>query len=226
MALMDVIKAAVPQPFRIVQNDSAWPSTYRMCKDFEANLNEFPAYPPMICERKLSPKFPQFRRPSWREWTAAEIWERRKLLQSIHATVFPQAPRDSQQDWESTLQRKLAENKVRVREARDVPPGEPPQRWVLYEFQRLPPTSNLYEQYLNCSLYRYYVKLSPDQEAVAEDRGNRLVGFGDFLIYRDVERGDLRFRETWDASTDFEDAAIEVDEGCRIQYVPFARSGK
>src|SRR5712691_10186788 len=39
---------------------------YPLCRELEKNLNEFTNQPPMVCERKFSSKYKDFRRPDWR----------------------------------------------------------------------------------------------------------------------------------------------------------------
>ncbi|SPP63019.1 hypothetical protein [Nitrospira lenta] len=36
-----------------------------VCEAFLKNLNSFPGDPPMVCERKVNPKFPEFSKPTW-----------------------------------------------------------------------------------------------------------------------------------------------------------------
>lgn len=39
---------------------------FQLCRDLAKNLNEFKNDPPMVCERRFSPKYKDFRRPAWR----------------------------------------------------------------------------------------------------------------------------------------------------------------
>lgn len=43
-----------------------------VCEAYLKNLNSFPDDPPMVCERKVNPKFPQFRKPVWQPLDALE----------------------------------------------------------------------------------------------------------------------------------------------------------
>ena len=36
-----------------------------VCEAYLKNLNSFPNDPPMVCERKVNPKFPEFSKPVW-----------------------------------------------------------------------------------------------------------------------------------------------------------------
>jgi hypothetical protein len=36
-----------------------------VCEAFLKNLNSFPDDPPMVCDRKVNPKFPEFSKPAW-----------------------------------------------------------------------------------------------------------------------------------------------------------------
>ena len=211
----------IAKAFQIIQNDSNWPEASRMCQDFEQNLNEFPALPPMVCERSLSRKFPQFRRPSWREWNEEEIWRRRGVLKQVDEIAFPrplaEAPR-SDADWDRVLERQLGAKQIRVREATDIPAGGQFERWVLYEAARLPESPDPYTQLQNCTQHRRYVGLTADGRAVAQNRANRLSGNRDFLIYRDMEQGEIVFMEGWNVWPGFENAELRVADVCVIQY--------
>ena len=64
-------KAAKPQrqvhgPFRVVEFRTDSPEEKLICRRFVQNLNSFPAWPPMLCERKLNSAFTEFSRPEWR----------------------------------------------------------------------------------------------------------------------------------------------------------------
>jgi hypothetical protein len=43
-----------------------------VCEAFLKNLNSFPNDPPMVCERKINPKFTEFSKPSWQPLDALE----------------------------------------------------------------------------------------------------------------------------------------------------------
>jgi hypothetical protein len=43
-----------------------------VCEAYLKNLNSFPDDPPMVCERKVNPKFPEFRKPAWQPLDALE----------------------------------------------------------------------------------------------------------------------------------------------------------
>ena len=43
-----------------------------VCEAFLKNLNSFPNDPPMVCERKINPKFPEFSTPTWQPLDAQE----------------------------------------------------------------------------------------------------------------------------------------------------------
>lgn len=51
-----------------------------VCEAFLKNLNSFPNDPPMVCERKVNPKFPEFSKPTWQPLNALE---RLDLLEQI-----------------------------------------------------------------------------------------------------------------------------------------------
>ena len=60
-----------------------------VCETYLSNLNSFSnGSPPMICEAKINPRFPEFRTPNWRRWSNAEIWKRRKLVVEIERLLF------------------------------------------------------------------------------------------------------------------------------------------
>ncbi len=43
-----------------------------VCEAYLKNLNSFPNDPPMVCERKVNPKFPEFSKPTWQPLDALE----------------------------------------------------------------------------------------------------------------------------------------------------------
>ncbi|OQW33694.1 MAG: hypothetical protein A4C66_13235 [Nitrospira sp. HN-bin3] len=43
-----------------------------VCEAYLKNLNSFPNDPPMVCERKVNPKFPEFSKPVWQPMDAVE----------------------------------------------------------------------------------------------------------------------------------------------------------
>ena len=43
-----------------------------VCEAYLKNLNSFPDDPPMVCERKVNPKFPEFSKPAWQPLDALE----------------------------------------------------------------------------------------------------------------------------------------------------------
>ncbi len=43
-----------------------------VCEAYLKNLNSFPDDPPMVCERKVNPKFPEFSKPVWQPLDALE----------------------------------------------------------------------------------------------------------------------------------------------------------
>ena len=51
-----------------------------VCEAYLKNLNAFPNDPPMVCERKLNPKFPEFSTPTWQPLDALEHFD---LLEQI-----------------------------------------------------------------------------------------------------------------------------------------------
>jgi len=42
----------------------------KVCEAYLRNLNSFPDDPPMVCERKVNPKFPEFSKPTWQSLNA------------------------------------------------------------------------------------------------------------------------------------------------------------
>jgi len=213
---------AVRKAYRITRNDSSFPEIVRLCLDFEKNLNEFPVWPPMICERKLSPKFPQFRRPAWRTWSKEEIWERRAILKSIDdkfgmrsVTGAPLAD----QEWDDRTMNLLESGRITVKEATDIPPGDPPQRWVLYEAGPVLVSDKLYAQWHSCTDGRKYGLLTSDGDRLYPRAANTLLGLQDFLIYRDPEHGEIGVTEQWAMGPPFEDPRVIVEEECIIEYL-------
>lgn len=206
-------RKASPKTYRIKRNNSNWPMLVRACRDFADNLNEFPAWPPMICERKLSPKYPQFRRPLWREWNENEIWERREILRSIDKPT-------SEREWEKLLRESLKAKQIAVNEATDIPRGGGQERWIRYEHARLPASDSLYAQWQYCTGRRYYAKLAQDGTEISPQPGGLGWGPGDFLIYIDVEEGETHMMESWRMEPPFKESVVIVgdEEGCVIEY--------
>ncbi|MEO7861015.1 MAG: hypothetical protein ABIU05_11310 [Nitrospirales bacterium] len=46
-----------------------------VCQAYLKNLNSFPNDPPMVCERKVNPKFPEFSTPIWQPLDALERFD-------------------------------------------------------------------------------------------------------------------------------------------------------
>jgi hypothetical protein len=46
-----------------------------VCEAYLKNLNSFPDDPPMVCDRKVNPKFPEFRKPAWHPLDALKYFD-------------------------------------------------------------------------------------------------------------------------------------------------------
>lgn len=46
-----------------------------VCEAFLKNLNSFPGDPPMVCERKIHPNFPEFSKPTWQPMDPREHFD-------------------------------------------------------------------------------------------------------------------------------------------------------
>lgn len=192
--------------FKLEMVDGASVEEEKMCAEFLENLNSFPAWPPMVCERPIAPKFSKkFWRPKWRRWTDEEILSHQALLKEIYARKYPNPEHSGEQtaeEWLKTIPKLVSDKILRIDEAM-LPTWGMPQRWIRYEiFQEYLPApgkSKYATQSLNCSQHHYY--------QLAED-GDKLTSYemfgeggGDVLIYANPE-GDMYYLDAFDAETD------------------------
>jgi len=72
-------------------------SQFELCREFEKNLNSFKAEPPMVCERKINPRFTDFRKPNWKQVDAKKYIN--ILEQLIRYTQRHRTEEQFQQAW-------------------------------------------------------------------------------------------------------------------------------
>lgn len=116
-----------------------------MCQAYLRNLNSFPAWPPMVCERKLNPEFKEFSRPPWRIWSDEEIWQRRELIKKLDIDLFYTQPNPAQPQpiyefnepkWLEELKQMIKNKQIAVSEADLVSFWGRPRRELKYDFSR------------------------------------------------------------------------------------------
>lgn len=124
----------------------------KFCMAYLENLNSFPPEtPPMVCEAKINPAFPDFNKPNWRKWSRAEMWDRRELIKNIEQSISDMHPSgdDINDDkFYAELENNLDDNKniSSISEAmvqRDDGELAP---FIKYEFYDCDPLSDDYEE--------------------------------------------------------------------------------
>lgn len=108
------------------------------CRAYIDNLNAFPLdTPPPVCEAMVHPKFPDFQKPQWRQWSKDELWKRREIVKQIHLyleyggeelirvgrarstqELVKHAKRPfNEAEWERLLKQRMVDRDLRVSEA-------------------------------------------------------------------------------------------------------------
>lgn len=192
-----------------------------MCRDYTANLNTFDQSKPMICERKLSPMFPQFRRPSWRTWDNEEIWNRRSLLIKSYQYDSPPNQNISDAKWDAHFRQLIAEATTTVHEANDVPMGEDTSRWIKIQ-TKWPKDAKPDRrwpwkwEWQGCTAGNL-IQLTADGSDRMPGIGN-LPGAWDFLIHRDVTGKERTVDEYWFDSWREAKQTLWLVDTCKIEY--------
>jgi|WetSurMetagenome_2_1015567.scaffolds.fasta_scaffold73295_2 hypothetical protein len=102
LALMLIATDCLAEKYRFEEsalNDAA--TRTAICLDMMANLKEL-GEPPMVCDRKFSPKFKQF---SWPAWTKLDHWENRDLIYQIEDENFNQSFNKTKPYWQKYKRR-------------------------------------------------------------------------------------------------------------------------
>lgn len=90
-----------------------FPENIEVCKAYEQNLNSFKDLPyAMVCERKVNPKFTDFKKPEWKE---LNVWENREMVWEIDKFLFRQRDEDKA-NWLVRLKKRIEENRVSLSE--------------------------------------------------------------------------------------------------------------
>lgn len=80
-----------------------------ICNVFLNDLNSFRnGSPAMACKAFTSPHATSFKRPNWRKWSSAEMWERRDVLFQIEAIITTEKEHLSKQKFFADLRVKLS----------------------------------------------------------------------------------------------------------------------
>lgn len=89
------------------------PENIEVCKAYEQNLNSFKDLPyAMVCERKINAKFPDFKKPEWKD---LNVWENREKVWEIDKFLFRRRAEDKPA-WLVRLKKRIEENRVSLGE--------------------------------------------------------------------------------------------------------------
>jgi len=91
-----------------------------VCRAYEKNLNSFKHLKnAMVCERKLNPKFPDFKKP---EWEKLDVWENRELVRMMDRYLWNRGNEDSNdkdmEKWLERLKERIKNNEITLSLAR------------------------------------------------------------------------------------------------------------
>ena len=82
-----------------------------VCEAYKKNLNSFNLHYEyvMACERKINPKFTDFKKPEWKE---IDLWENREFLKKVEHFLgeYYYDPEKNTKDWEKLLKDRIKED--------------------------------------------------------------------------------------------------------------------
>lgn len=91
---------------------------FQLCRDLVKNFNEFKDERPMLCERKFSPKYKDFKKPNWK---ALDIEQNFPLILAIKresgAIMLPEHLEKMMSQYEIEVQERIKQGKVFLYEA-------------------------------------------------------------------------------------------------------------
>src|SRR4030042_5388287 len=90
-----------------------------VCEEYGKNLNSLVLKEYMVCERKINPKFTDFKKP---EWLEIDLWKNREFLRKVECFLGLQStfgdPDKNLQEWEKFLKWRLKDNATTIMIAR------------------------------------------------------------------------------------------------------------
>jgi hypothetical protein len=90
-----------------------------VCRAYVKNLNSFKSLPhAMVCERKLNPKFTDFKKPEWKELNAWEnrelIWKMDRYLWNSRTEGAKEAFDRNKEKWLERLKEQIKSNEIKL----------------------------------------------------------------------------------------------------------------
>lgn len=84
-----------------------------VCREYGKNLNSFKHLKhAMVCERKLNPKFTDFRKPEWKE---LDVWENRELVRKMDRFLWHSRRKSHQEAFDKNTAQWLEKLKERIK---------------------------------------------------------------------------------------------------------------
>lgn len=163
------------------------------------NLNSFPGAPPMVCERKVNPKFPEFSKPTWQPLDALErldLLEQIERLRPSHNEEEYIRNREKLLAW---LKDHIANGTIRLAVAEiDIEQDGAVETVLKHEYANCDPADEV--QFTGMSGQSFYV-LTPDKLKLdTEKSGSFSIGLRADMVtfnerpYITVWAGDLGFK--------------------------------
>lgn len=173
---------------------------WEVCQAYLKNLNSFPDEPPMVCERKVNPRFADFQKLTWQALDARQNFELvREIDRLMHHVAKEDYGRFSEK-YMPLLKQSVESSGIRLSVTElDVTQDGTPEKVVQYENGECDP---LNESHFANPFGRTYLVLTPDSTGIDEQKskwfavGGRL---GIFVfksqVFIDHWNGDLGFKE-------------------------------
>jgi len=196
-----------------------------VCEAFLKNLNSFPQEPPMVCERKLNPKFPEFTRPDWHPLDPLQY---RELVRQIDRQIYRLETEEQEKKFEKmseTLERRVQEKHIMLSIAQfDIDMDNVPD-YVLrveYGIHSCDATDAL--TYGNPGGVRLFI-LTADQSQIDLKRTNLVlpVHFGrpELFIYKGQT-----YLSIWSGGVDYNNRPPTLEGGQILIYTPVPLPGR
>jgi hypothetical protein len=234
------ICTARAEMYTLIINDQMGTQELPFCRAYLANLNAFPPEtPPMVCEAMIHPAFPDFSKPAWRQWSAEELWERRKIVRQLQwylrywhhdyagAPLIRQTPTDTMVEklvdgapdfayirWEPQFKANIQGRHLRMSEAFIKTSAFGTVTMVKYEIDICDP----YAPYSNGGGGRKFFMLNPQGDGL--DFTNVELKFSPFAHSTDlfVYRGEVNY-QSWSWEGDFDYGVLFLHGStCRYRY--------
>lgn len=94
---------------------------FELCRELIRNFNEFRNAPPLVCERRFSSKYPDFRKPSWKSLDPEQNWSlimaAQRAFDSRRGGATPERLEQWTSEYKTEVQTQIKQGKFHLFEA-------------------------------------------------------------------------------------------------------------